>query len=68
MTYRTNPHIILYPSSQRCSRLYSYIEGLANEIGIQLLVVARKYFDETEGQHLLLNLMVVFTLFSDADG
>ena len=58
MIYRMNPHIILFPTSQRGSRLYSCIERLANEIGFQLLVVARKYFDETEGQHLLLNLVV----------
>ena len=57
LTSRLSPHIILFPNSQKGSRLYTCIQEALNDC--QMLIVARKYFDETEGQHLLLELMVL---------
>lgn len=57
---RQLPHIVLFPNSQKGSHLYSCIQEALNELPSQLLIAARKYFDETEGQHLLLELMVFF--------
>lgn len=66
LTSRLAPHIILFPNSQKGSRLYACIQEVLNEC--QLLIVARKYFDETEGQHLLLELMVLLIHLSSVDG
>ena len=56
---RQQPHILLFPNSQKESRLYYRIEETTREIpNSQFLIVARKYFDETEGQHQLQDLMI----------
>ena len=56
---RENPSIILFPNSQKGSRLHICLEKICDSASsIQVMIVARKYFDETEGQHLLTELMV----------
>ena len=58
LPYRENPSIILFPNSQKGSRLHICLEKICDSASsIQVMIVARKYFDETEGQHLLTELM-----------
>lgn len=52
------PLFLLFPSSQKDSRLYRCLDDAQSANGQQLLLVARKYFDDTEGQRLLSELMV----------
>ena len=55
-----NPSIILFPNSQKGSRLHQVLSALSNDNSpLQIMIVARKYFDETEGQRLLMDLMVI---------
>ena len=51
--------MILFPNSQKNSHLYKTLEStIANLPDRQLLPVARKYYDETEGQKQISDLMV----------
>ena len=51
--------MVLFPNSQKNSHLYKTLESaLANHSDCQLLPVARKYYDETEGQKQISELMV----------
>lgn len=51
--------MVLFPNSQKNSHLYKTLEStLASHSDCQLLPVARKYYDETEGQKQISELMV----------
>lgn len=55
--------MVLFPNSQKNSHLYKTLEStLANHSDCQLLPVARKYYDETEGQKQISELMVDWML------
>lgn len=56
------PSLILFPSSQKDSHLHHCIGDLQT----QCLLVARKYFDETEGQRLVQDLMVRAAVAAEA--
>ena len=56
---RRKYQVVLFPNSQKNSHLYKTLEStLANHAECQLLPVARKYYDETEGQKQISELMV----------
>lgn len=56
---KVNPSVLLFPNSQKDSRLHVALSNLGDRsTPLQIMIVARKYFDETEGQHLLKDLMV----------
>lgn len=56
---KVNPSVLLFPNSQKDSRLHVALSSLSDRsTPLQIMIVARKYFDETEGQHLLKDLMV----------
>ena len=60
---RLNPSIVLFPNSQKGSCLHQVLSTLNDgSIPLQIMIVARKYFDETEGQRLVMDLMVMVSI------